>query len=53
MGVFMPEIGKINWNVIGQNEWDLVANCVKETTIREAVNQGDAYLAYLEVKQNI
>jgi len=50
VGVFMPEIANINWNVIGQKEWDLVADCVKETNIRDAVNQGEAYLAYLEVK---
>jgi len=46
----MPDISKINWNVIGQKEWDLVAACVKETNIRDAVNQGEGYLAYLEVK---
>ena len=49
VGVFLPEIGNVNWNVIGKKEWDLIKDCVKETTIKDAVNQGEAYLAYLEV----
>lgn len=43
----MPELRDINWNVIGDYEIQIIHDCVKETNIRNAVNE--EYLEYLQV----
>lgn len=46
VGVQMPELRDINWNVIGDYEIQIIHDCVKETNIRNAVNE--EYLEYLQ-----
>ena len=42
----MPALNQLNFNVIGQNDINIIQAVVKDTPIRDAVNE--EYLKYLE-----
>ena len=46
-GIMMPEIEQINWEVFNDDDWKLIEDVVKDTPIRDAINE--EYVAYLEV----
>lgn len=47
IGIIMPQIENINWDVFNGDDWKLIEDIVKDTPIRDAIN--DEYVVYLEV----